>query len=120
MTLNNRRSAPAYYVENLEMTVDEYKNNNYENMIYSYYAIEMDIARVARLIGNSYSVAYENQSGIQYGLIMAATYEMVGNRYYYRINDTIIKVDILFDDGSVQHKKILMKSDEDAFSRVQI
>ena len=111
VNINNRKSASAYYVENKTMTVDEYKKNNqYEDMIYSYYALEMDMARIVRLIGNSYSVAYQEQNDIQYGLILAATYEETSSYYNYHINDTIIKVNILFNDGSVQHRKILIKS----------
>ena len=121
VNLNNRKSASAYYVENMTMTVDEYKKNNqYEDIIYSYYVLEMDMARIVRLVGNSYSVAYEDQSNIQYGLILAATYEKTNNYYNYHINDTIIKVDILFHDGSVQHRKILIKSDGNASNSIKI
>jgi hypothetical protein len=121
VTLNNRRSASAYYVQNMTMTVDEYKENNqYEDLIYSYYTTKLNLARIVRLIGNSYSVPYENQSDIQYGLILAATYEKVNNYYNYYINDTIIKVDILFNDGSEQHKKILIKSDGNASNSIKI
>ena len=118
---NNRRSALAYYVENMTVPQNEY--NTYikdTSFLYGGYGIGEDTARIVRLIGNAYTVTYEDQSDVQYGLILAATIEKINNFHYYYIKDTIIKVDILFNDGTIQHEKILFKSDGNAFNSVQI
>jgi len=118
VNVNNRKSAAAYYVENMIIPRNEYnehiKDNNF---IYGYYAPGGDTANITNLIGNSYSVNYEDQNNKQYGLVIAAT---VDNTGCLKINDAIIKIDVYFNDGTIQHKKIVLKSGKDALGDMQI
>jgi hypothetical protein len=98
--------------------LDEYSESLNDNRaLYGYYVPGGNIANLTRLIGNSYSVNYEDQNNIQYGLIIAAKDE---DNYRYSIGETVIKLDIHFHDGSVQHRKIIIKSSQDAFSDIQL
>lgn len=117
VTRSNRTSASAYYVENMIIPLDEYSDTIQDNrFLYGYYVPGGKTANVRRLIGNSYSVNYEDQNDIQYGLIIAAK----DDDYRYSIEETVIKLDIHFNNGSVQHRKIIIKSSQDAFSDIQI
>jgi hypothetical protein len=118
VTRNNRAGASAYYVENMILPLNEYSNQMQENdFLYGYYAPGEDTAHMTRLIGNSYTVSYEDQNTIQYGLIIAATSD---HSFQYSIEETVITLDIYFNDGSVQRKEIIIKSSQDAFSDIQI
>ncbi len=120
VTLDNRLNAEAYYVENLTMPIEEYTKlirRHDDNFVFGYYGQGETTAKITKLIGNSYTVPYEDQSNKQYGLIMAATTDADGN---YHVNDIIIKLDIKMSDGSTQYKKILIKPLKDAFSEFQI
>jgi hypothetical protein len=118
VTRENKASASAYYVENMIIPIDEFGGIQNDNRaLYGYYAPGENTANVTRLIGNSYSVNYEDQNNIQYGLIIAAKDE---DNYRYSIEETIIKLEVHFNDGSVQHRKIIIKSSQDAFSDIQL
>jgi hypothetical protein len=118
VTRENRASASAYYVENMIIPIDEFGGiQNDDRALYGYYAPGEDTANVTRLIGNSYRVNYEDQNNIQYGLIIAAMNE---DDDRYSIEETVIKLDIHFNNGSVQHRKIIIKSSQDAFSDIQL
>lgn len=115
---NNRSSAPAYYAENKIIPLEEYNDIIHgESFLYGYYVPGENTANVTTLIGGSYTVSYENQNDIQYGLVISATDD---HAYHYSIEDTVIKLDILFMDGSVQHRKIIIKASPDAFNDVQL
>lgn len=109
-SLFRRNIALAYYVENYDMPVNEYKNKKIdemdENFIFGGYGVGEKIAHITKLIGSSYSVTYEDQENKQYGLIASATVDNDG-KYYF--NDIIIKVDICMKDGSHQYKRLLIK-----------
>ncbi|MGB8453712.1 MAG: hypothetical protein WCD89_15480 [Anaerocolumna sp.] len=120
VTRNNRLDADAYYVENIRMPIEEYTKldlSQEDNFIFSYHEQGETTENITKLIGNSYTVSYAEQTNKQYGLVIAATTDEDGNYY---VNDIIIKVDIEMEDGSVQHKKILIKPLSDAFSEFQI
>ena len=118
VTRSNRTSASAYYVENMIIPLKDFDNILRDNRsLYGYYAPGEDTANVTRLIGNSYSVNYEDQNNIQYGLIIAATDD---HAHHYSIEETVIKLTIHFNNGSVQHRKIIIKSSQDAFSDIQL
>ncbi len=118
VTRENKASASAYYVENMIIPLDDYSDTLSDNRsLYGYYTPGENTANVTRLIGNSYSVNYEDQNNIQYGLIIAAKDD---DAYHYSIEETVIKLDIHFNNGSVQHRKIIIKSSQDAFSDIQI
>lgn len=118
ITRSNRSSAPAYYVENLTVPVKEFgtqmKNND---SLYGYYGEGETTARITKLIGNSYSVTYDDQKKLPYGLVIAADVDENNN---YRIKDIIIKLDITMKDGSIKHKRIKIEAAKDALSGVQI
>lgn len=118
VTRENKASASAYYVENMIIPIDEFSDTLQDNRsLYGYYAPGENTANVTRLIGNSYSVNYEDQNNIQYGLIIAAKDE---KEYRYSIEKTIIKLEVHFNNGSVQHRKIIIKASQDAFSDIQL
>jgi hypothetical protein len=108
VNVNNRLSATAYFVENISVPADEYSMYiGDDNFIFGYKAEEVDVAVITKLIGNSYSVNYDNQNNKLYGLVLAGT---VDNNGKYQLNNTIIKVDITLKDGSEQHKRIVINS----------
>ena len=114
---NNRYNAVAYYVENMIIPrnkFNEYSKNN--NFIYGSYTPGEDTANITNIIGNSYSVNYENQNNKQYGLVIAAT---VDNTGCLKIKDATIKIDVHFTDGSIHHKNVILKSGKD-FLDIQI
>lgn len=120
VTMNNRLRADAYFVENINIPTDEY--NNYKlgtdaDFIYGFYGENEDTASVTKLIGNTYTVAYEEQGKSQYGLVIAASVDETGN---YQTDKLTIQVDIKMTDGSSLHKDIVMKPLEDAFEGFQI
>ncbi len=118
VTRDNRASAAAYYVENMIIPLDDFDDIKHSNdTLYGYYTPGENTANVTRLIGNTYSVNYEDQNSIQYGLIIAARDD---DAYHYSIEETIIKLDIHFNNGSVQHRRIIIKPSQDAFSDIQI
>jgi hypothetical protein len=118
VTRSNRESTSAYYVENMIVPIDQYSDIIQENnFLYGYYVPGENTANIRRLIGNSYRVNYGDQNSIQYGLIIAAKDE---DTYRCSIEETVIKLDIYFNDGSVQHRKIIIKASQDAFSDIQI
>lgn len=118
ITRSNRSSASAYYVENLTVPLKEFgtqmKNND---SLYGYYGEGETTARITKLIGNSYSVTYDDQKKLPYGLVIAADVDENNN---YRIKDIIIKLDITMKDGSVKHKRIKIEAAKDALSGIQI
>ncbi len=115
---SNWKGATAYYVENMVIPLSEYNSRiNEDDFIYGYYVPGEDTANITKVIGSSYSVNYEDQNDKQYGLILAATVDQTG---ILQINDAIIKIDVHFYDGSVQHKKMLIRSGQDGFSRIQL
>lgn len=121
VTRGNKWKADAYYVENLTIPAEEYENHNwksYDGFISGYRFGDEANAVVTKLIGNSYTVTYQNQTEKQYGLVMAATTDEEGN---YLVKALTVKIDITMTDGSLVHKEILIKpSDDDAFSKFQI
>ena len=110
ITKMNRLHASAYYVENLVTPSNELSAQMKDNNFLYSYIIEIDsTAHITKLIGSSYTVTYDEQNNKQYGLIVGGNLDQDGN---YQFDDTIIKVDIKLKDGTVKHKKILMKSSE--------
>jgi len=115
---SNWDTAPAYYVENMIIPIEEYSSRlQDDDCIYGYYAPGEGTANITKIIGNSYTVTYEEQNNKQYGLIIAAS---IDDANHYHINDTLIKIDIHFNNGSTQHKKLIIKSGKDAFSGIQL
>ncbi len=116
--LKNRKNAAAYYVENIEIPVSEYHERfNETNILYGSYGYGQTMARITKFVGNSYRVNYETQNDKRYGLVMAATVDDMGN---FKINDTIIKIDIHYNNGTIQHKKLMIESSENAFMAIKI
>jgi len=120
VTINNRLHAAAYFVENITIPTDEYQNYRLgtdTNFIYGFYGDNENTASVTKLIGNTYTVSYEEQGKNQYGLVVAASVDETGN---YQTDKLTIQVDIKMTDGSSLHKEIDMKPLKDAFEGFQI
>ncbi len=118
INVSNRLNATAYYVENTSVPAYEYSNYiSNRNFIFGYKAEGEDIAKITKLIGNSYTVDYKNQNNKQYGLVLAGSVDVNGR---YQFDDTIIKVDITLNDNTTQHKKLIIKGSKGSFSEVQI
>lgn len=115
---NNRENASAYYVENLDVPIEDAKNYQNDNdYIYGYTVQGEKTSHITKIIGSSYSVDYKDQNNKQYGLVIAATIDENDN---YIINDTIINIEIQLKNGSIQYKKLMIRADKDTFSDIQI
>lgn len=108
VNVNNRLSAAAYYVENISVPANEFsKYSKEDDFIFGYKAEGVGVASITKLIGNSYTVNYDNQYNKEYGLVLAGTVDENG---IYHFNDTKIKVDITLKDGSTHHKELAIDS----------
>jgi hypothetical protein len=113
-------SATAYYVENITMPLEEYrryKANEDEQFLVGFYGESQSDAHVTRLIGEAYTVSYENQATKPYGLVVAAEVDANEN---YHFNDFTIHVKIELKDGSIIKKKLLVHSGDNAFNEIEI
>ncbi|MBP1756960.1 MAG: hypothetical protein H6Q59_3358 [Firmicutes bacterium] len=120
ITRNNRSGAKAYYVENVTLPVEEYNNSakdRGDDFICGFYGEGEATATIIRMIGSSYTVAYNNQENINYGLVVAATVE---KEREFHCEDLLLTAKINMTDGSVITKKLLVAFGEDAFHEVQI
>jgi hypothetical protein len=89
-----------------------YDSDKDENMLNGYYGNGEEKAKITRLIGNSYTVSYDNQMNKQYGIVIAAKVNQDNNNFYY-IKDQIIHVVFHMKDGSIAKKKIILHQDKD-------
>jgi hypothetical protein len=113
-------SAAAYYVENITMPVEEYrkyKMNEDEQFLSGFYGEGEKEAHVTRLIGEAYTVPYENQMSKQYGLVVAAEVDAEEN---YHFDDFAIHVEIELKDGSIIKKILLVHSGDNALGEIEI
>ena len=120
ITRGNRRSVPAYFVENITIPLEEYNHTLWsknEMWIYGLYGEGDTEAKVTQLIGNSYSVAYEEQMNIKYGLVINTS---VDENQKFHFEDFTIAVGIKMKDGTVYHKKLLVHAGEDAFTNIEM
>lgn len=119
ININNRLSAKAYYVDNISVPASDYsKYINEDDFIFGYKVEVEDTAKITKLIGNSYTVNYDNQNNRQYGLVLAGDINKDGK---YEFNETVIKIDITLKDGSIQHKKIVLNpTNENSNSEFQM
>ncbi|MDF2943354.1 MAG: hypothetical protein K0S01_2212 [Herbinix sp.] len=120
VTRGNITSSIVYYVENITMPVEEYKNYKIqedEKFLSGFYGEGEEIAHLTRLVGNSYTVTYAEQANKQYGIVVASTTDEKGT---YHFEDFVIKAEIKLRDGSVVKKKLLVHSGEDAFTEIEI
>jgi hypothetical protein len=120
ITRDNRSGAKAYYVENITLPVEEYKNSakdRGEDFICGFYGEGEATATIIRMIGSSYTVDYNDQENINYGLVVAATIE---KEREFHCEDLQLTASINMTDGSVITKKLLVVFGEDAFHEVQI
>lgn len=117
ISMDNYESAKAYYVENLIIPASEYKYYiNANNFIYGYHMPGDNSANITKLIGETYSVNYEDQNN-QYNLIIAG---VVDNAGIFHINDTTIKIAVKLIDGTIKYKNLIIKSEKDVLSDIQI
>ncbi len=120
VTRDNRAAAPAYYVENITLPVEEYRNmqlSKEENFISGFYGEGEEDATIIKMIGSSYTVKDEEQEEIAYGLVVAASVDEEEN---FRCEDLVIRIKIGMEDGSTVNKQLLLEFGEDAFHEVQI
>lgn len=105
---HGRDSVPAYFVKNNIVPI-EYINEKAwlmdDSVIYCFYGEDELEATTTQLIGTSYSVAYEEQKNISYGLHINAAIDNFNNLHF---DDFIINVDIKLKDGSNYKKQILV------------
>jgi hypothetical protein len=116
---NNRSSAAAYFVENINVPKSEYSRYlKADNFIYGYQAEGTATAKVTMLIGNSYIDRYDNQNNKQYGLVLTGRIDKNGT---YQLDNTIILIEITLKDGSIEHKKLMVSpSKEDPYSSIKL
>jgi hypothetical protein len=120
ITRSNRSEVAAYYVENVTLSTEEYKSlppDKGDNFICGFYGEGEDTATNIYLIGSSYTVTYEEQQNIKYGLVVAAT---VDQEERFHCEDLRITARITMADGSEISKQLLLVFGEDAFKEVQI
>lgn len=120
ITIDNLNQADAYFVENLQIPIEEFHNSQLgpdSNYLYGFYGVNEDTASLIKLIGNTYTLSYEEQGDYQYGLVIAASVDEAGN---YQTSKLTIQVDIKMTDGTSLHKEIVMKPLKDAFEGFQI
>lgn len=113
-------SVAAYYVENITMPLEEYKKYREfedEQFLCGFYGEGEANANITKLIGSSYTVNYEEQRNIQYGLVVVASVDGEGD---YIMEDLTLRVEIQLKDGSVVEKKILLDFGETGFSEIGI
>lgn len=120
ITRNNLGSTSAYYVENLTMPVGEYKKTNWqkdETFLSGFYGVYENEASVTKLIGNSYTVTYENQMNKQYGLVVNST---VDEESKFHFEDFSIKVNITLKDGSSFQKELIVHAGDNAETEIEM
>lgn len=116
----NLRSVPAYFVENITLPVEEYNHTKWsenEMWLYGFYGEGDTEAKVTQLIGSSYTVAFEEQMNIKYGMIINATVDQNQN---FHFEDFTIDVAIKMKDGAEYHKQLLVHAGEDAFTDIEM
>jgi hypothetical protein len=120
VTRDNRENAQAYYVENITLPVDEYrqlKKDKMERFISGFYGEGEENATIINMIGSSYTVKYEEQENIAYGLVVAAT---VDEEDDYHCEDVVIRARIRMKNGSTVNKQFLLDFGDDAFHTVRV
>ena len=66
------------------------------------------------LIGNSYSILYNEQDARQYGIVLHAYKTKNGT---YAITETIINVDILLENGKTVQRRIKIDACDDILTQ---
>lgn len=120
ITRDTVKSVPAYYVENMKLPVEEYKQLKLyqdDTFLFGFYAPGEELANLTKLIGTSYTVPYEEQNSKEYGLIVNASDDQ---KDYNRFDDLIITMKIKMKNGTYQYKQIKLILGDDAMSEVQI
>ncbi len=110
----------SYFVENSMVSLEEYNRlvslpNN--NLIYDFCIDIGPEVAISKLIGTKYTVAYEEQQNLDYGLVINAFAESIDKWYF---NDFIINIIIKMKDGTEYHKNILVRSGENAFYDIEM
>lgn len=120
VTRDNRSSAQAYYVENITLPVEEYRQlqqDKMEGFISGFYGTGEEDATIINMIGSSYTVKYDEQQEIDYGLVVAAA---VDEEDKFHCEDLIIRVRIGMKDGKTVNKQLLLNFGEDSFRTVRV
>ncbi|MBD5462574.1 MAG: hypothetical protein HDR24_05875 [Lachnospiraceae bacterium] len=113
----NLKSQSAYFVENipfdsnmyLQMMKEYESKENFLNIISS-----ESFSVITMLIGNSYSILYNEQDAWQYGIVLHAYKTKNGT---YAITETIINVDILLENGKTVQRRIKIDACDDILTQ---
>ncbi|MDF2472586.1 MAG: hypothetical protein K0R21_368 [Anaerocolumna sp.] len=105
ITRDNKNRFTAWFVENQTYPSDFQIDYKEDKSMYRAQYFD-DITKVTKIIGSSYTVTYENQNNMPYGLEFNLTQDDAGN---LKADKFTIRVIITFEDDVTVEKQILVQ-----------
>jgi hypothetical protein len=96
ITKENRGEAVAWFAESDSYIIGSGSENIKDERIYESYSYD-NKCFLTKMVGNAYSVEYENQNNKNYALVLSLNKNNKGN---FTAQDFTITVNILFNDGT--------------------
>lgn len=112
---SNLSGIPAYFIENLEMPIDEFLDTRWgkdDKFLFGGGYTET-IAHVSKLVGSSFTVNYNDQMNEKYGLLINCT---VDTQDVYHFENFTINMAIKMKDGKVYNKQLLVHETESEYT----